>query len=203
MQEQLRDRVVAEDRFGTVTCVAGLDVHYAPRTGLTWAAVAILSFPDLVLQESVLACVATRFPYVPGLLSFCEAPAMLLALANATRRPDLLMVDGQGLAHPRRFGLACHVGVLSGLPSIGVAKSRLVGRHADPAAGRGAWQPLIDKGETIGAVLRSRAATKPVYVSVGHRVGLESAIDLVLRCAPRFRVPEPVRIADRLSRMHP
>ncbi len=202
-QRRLRCRVVAGDRFGPIHRVAGLDAHYAPTAGLVWAAAAVLSFPKLVLIESALASAPLRFPYVSGYLSYREAPAMLEVLSVLRDRPDMLLIDGQGLAHPRRLGLACHVGVLADLPTIGVAKSRLVGEGEEPGPERGAWAPLLDHGETIGAVLRTRRQTRPLYVSTGHRVGLASAIDMVLACTPRFRLPEPIRIADRLSRLHP
>lgn len=202
LQERLRGQVICEDRLEVPSAVAGLDVHYAPASGLTWAAAAVVSFPDLMLIESALACRPTAFPYVPGLLSFREAPAMLEVLGLLSVTPDLLLIDGQGLAHARRFGLACHVGLLADIPAIGVAKSRLVGAHDAPGTARGASAPLTEGGETLGSVLRTRADTRPVYVSVGHRLGLATAVELVLRCAPRFRLPEPLRLADRLSRMH-
>ncbi len=141
-----------------------------------------------------------RFPYVPGYLSFREIPAVLAVLERLTVRPDVILCDGQGIAHPRRCGLASHLGVVSGLPTIGVAKSRLVGDHDEPGLNRGDWVPLMDKGEIIGAVLRTRTGVKPIYVSIGHRVGLETAIRLVLACTPRFRLPETTRAADRLSK---
>lgn len=201
VQERLRGRVVAEDRLGAVRRVAGADAHYAAAH--VWAAVVTMGLPDLAPIESALVRRPLVFPYVPGLLSFREAPAILECLDRLSRPPDLLLIDGQGLAHPRRFGLACHVGVLADVPTIGVAKSRLVGSHEEPGRNRGAWSPLVDRGETVGAVVRTRADVRPVYVSVGHRVGLETAIDLVLRCTGRFRLPEPIRAADRLSRSHP
>ena len=136
---------------------------------------------------------------MPGLLSFREVPALLAALEALDQMPDLLLCDGQGLAHPRRFGLACHLGVLSGLPSIGVAKSRLIGEHAEPGLEKGSWVPLLDDGETIGAVLRTRHGVRPLYISIGHRVALETAIAYVLACTPRYRLPETTRLADRLA----
>jgi deoxyribonuclease V len=136
---------------------------------------------------------------VPGLLSFRETPAVLQALEQLKTLPDLLLCDGQGLAHPRRFGLACHLGVLTGIPSIGVAKSLLVGRHAPIELRRGAWQPLIDHGEQVGAALCTRPGTKPVYVSVGHRISLQSAVEYTLRCATRYRLPETTRQAHHLA----
>lgn len=203
LQEELAGRIVTEDRLGPVRLIAGLDVHYAPAANLTWGAAALLRFPDLTLIESALVCRPTDFPYVPGLLSFREAPAMLDALACLSVTPDLLMIDGQGIAHPRRLGLAAHVGLLADLPAIGAAKSRLTGRYEEPGEERGAWAPLVHRRETVGAVLRSRARTRPLFVSVGHRISLDTAIAYVLVCAPRFRLPEPTRIADRLSRSHP
>ena len=157
IQERLRERVIRCDRLGKVARVAGVDVGFEQGGRVTRAAVAVLSFPELDLREQLLVRRPTRFPYVPGLLSFREVPAILAALEALERTPDLLLCDGQGLAHPRRFGLACHLGVLTGLPSIGVAKSRLIGEHAEPGQEKGSWVPLRDSGETIGAVLRSRS----------------------------------------------
>jgi len=200
MQERLRQQVIAEDRLGIVREVAGLDAHYTGHR--VCAAAVVMSLPSLVTVESALIHRLLTFPYLPGLLSLREAPAITEALGQLSKRPDLLLVDGQGLAHPRRFGLACHLGVLADLPTIGVAKSRLVGTYEEPGIERGAWSPLTDGSEIIGAVLRTRRAVRPVFVSVGHRVSLPTAIDLVLRCTGQFRLPEPIRAADRLSR-HP
>jgi deoxyribonuclease V len=199
LQQALRPRVIARDRLGRVRSVAGLDASYDREAGTTRAAAALLALPGLepVAQRTVRR--RTRFPYVPGLLSFREAPALLSALAALRRRPDLILCDGHGLAHPRRFGLACHVGVLIDVPCIGVAKSRLVGGHAPVPAARGAWVPLREGAETIGAVLRTQSGVRPVYVSVGHRVSLETAIAQVLRCTPRHRLPEPIRRAHALA----
>ncbi len=203
IQEELRHRVVTEDRFGNVRIVVGLDAHYAPQQSLVWGAAAALSYPDLQLLESTLACAPLTFPYVPGFLSFREAPALLAALECLSLHPDLLLVDGQGLAHPRCFGLACHVGVLAELPTIGVAKSRLVGSYEELEPARGNSTSLISQGEVLGAAVRTRNNTRPLFVSVGHRIGLASAVQWVLRCAGSYRLPEPIRAADRLSRMHP
>ncbi|MFQ5776110.1 MAG: deoxyribonuclease V [Kiloniellaceae bacterium] len=200
LQERLRGRVVAQDRLGPVRLVGGVDASHRPGNGLTRAAAALLSFPGLALQTWTSASRPTDFPYVPGLLSLREAPAILDALRRLPEAPDLLLVDGQGLAHPRRFGIACHIGVLADVPTIGVTKSRLVGHCDEPGGERGRWAPLLDDGEVIGAAVRTRAETRPVFVSVGHRICLETAIELVLRCAPRYRLPEPIRQADRLSR---
>jgi len=200
LQNRLRHRVIREDRIGRVRLVAGVDVGFEEGGTVTRAAVVVLSFPALEPVEEALARRPTRFPYVPGLLSFRETPAVLDALARLAVTPDLILCDGHGLAHPRRFGLACHIGLLAERPAIGVAKSRLLGVHDEPDEVRGAWAPLMDGGETIGAVLRTRPGVRPVYVSIGHRVSLPTAIDYVLRCTTRYRLPETTRAADRLSR---
>lgn len=199
VQEQLRDRVICENTLGPVRTVAGVDVGFEDRGQTTRAAVAVLRFPQLELVEQAVVREATRFPYVPGYLSFREVPALLSALASLPAQPDLVLCDGQGLAHPRRFGLACHLGVLTGLPTIGVAKSRLVGSHAEVPRHKGAWVPLYDGAEIIGAVLRTRDGVRPLYVSVGHRVDLSTAIDFVLRCTTRYRLPETTRWAHKLA----
>jgi len=199
VQEQLRARVITENQLGAVEHVAGVDVGFEQKGDITRAAVAVLRFPQLDLVEQAIARQPTRFPYIPGYLSFREIPALLAALAKITTTPDLILCDGQGLAHPRRFGIACHLGVLTGLATIGVAKSRLIGSHDEPGAKKGCWTPLMDKGEVIGAVLRSRDNVSPLYVSVGHRVDLHTAIDYVLRCTTRYRLPETTRCAHRLA----
>jgi len=159
----------------------------------------LLHYPDLNLHDQAISRSPTRFPYIPGYLSFRELPAVLQALDRLTVTPDLLLCDGQGLAHQRRFGLACHLGVLTDIPSIGVAKSRLIGTHDEPPKEKGQWVPLTDKGETIGAVLCTRNKVSPVYISLGHRISLPTAIDYVLACTTRFRLPETTRWAHRLA----
>jgi len=198
-QQRLSRLVETTGNVDDVGTVAGVDVGFDKANGLTRAAVVVLDFPTLELREQAVVKVPTRFPYVPGLLSFREAPAILAALAEIERLPDVLLCDGQGLAHPRRFGIACHLGVLTDLPSIGVAKKRLVGTHDEPPDTRGAWVPLVHREETVGAVLRSRAGVKPIFVSCGHRVGLEAAVELVMACTTRYRLPETTRRADRLA----
>ena len=199
VQEALRARVVKRDRLARVRHVAGIDVGFESGGRITRAAVVVLRFPQLVPVEQAVVRQRTRFPYVPGYLSFREIPAVLAALAQLTVRPDLLLCDGQGYAHPRRFGLACHLGVLTDTPSIGVAKSRLTGTHGALAAEKGSWVPLRDAGEVIGAVLRTRTGVKPLYVSVGHRVSLKTAIRYALACTTRFRLPETTRLAHHLA----
>ncbi len=199
VQLELAARVERADRLGAVRTVAGVDVGYGRGNPLKAAAV-VLAFDGLEILETATAIVEAPFPYVPGLLSFREIPPVLAVLERLAIRPDLVLCDGQGIAHPRRFGLASHLGVLTGLPTIGVAKSRLVGAHGEPGMERGDWVPLMDKDETIGAVVRTRAGVKPVYISIGHRVSLETAIRFVLACTTRFRLPETTRAADRLSK---
>ncbi len=199
LQARLADRVEQGDRFGSIALVAGIDIGFEQAGKVTRAAVAVLGLPELALVESALARRPTDFPYVPGLLSFREIPAALEALAALATTPDLLLCDGQGFAHPRRFGLACHLGWLVDVPCIGVAKSRLIGAFAEPGSARGAWTPLLDHDQTIGAALRSRAGVKPLFVSTGHRVGLASAIRLTLACTDRYRLPEPTRLAHQLA----
>ncbi len=153
------------------------------------------------LCDRALALRPTTFPYIPGFLSFREVPAVLDAWEKLKICPDLLLCDGQGLAHPRRFGLACHLGILTNIPAIGVAKSRFIGQHDPLGEKRGSWQPLIDQGEIVGAVVRSRTGVQPIYVSIGHRLDLSTAIDYVLQCTPKYRLPETTRLADRLASM--
>jgi deoxyribonuclease V len=199
LQTAWRGRVVTRDRLGPVRFVAGLDVGPEQGGALMRAAVAVLRFPDLRMADQAVARRPASFPYIPGLLSFREIPVLLDALDRLGQRPDLLLCDGQGLAHPRRFGLACNLGVLTDIPSIGVAKSLLVGEHAPLPRARGAWRPLIHKDEVVGAALRTRTGVAPVYVSIGHRVSLATAIDYVLACAPHYRLPETTRAAHRLA----
>ncbi|MGJ3247488.1 MAG: deoxyribonuclease V [Elainellaceae cyanobacterium] len=199
LQNALKHEVILTDEFDDVQRVAGVDVGFEDSGNTTRAAVAVLSFPELQLQEKAIARRPTTFPYIPGLLSFREIPAVLDALEQLTLVPDLLLCDGQGIAHPRRLGIACHIGLLSDLPAIGVAKSRLVGFHDEVPNEKGSWQPLRHRGETIGAVLRSRTGTKPLYISPGHRISLLTAIDYVMRCTPKYRLPETTRQAHKLA----
>lgn len=199
LQHRLRSRVIRLGMPRRIRHVAGVDVGFERGGRVTRAAVAVLTFPDLVLVDHAIASVPTRFPYVPGLLSFRETPALLAALARLRIAPDVILCDGHGLAHPRRFGIASHLGVYSGIPTVGVAKTRLTGEHGEPPQRRGAWMPLRDRGETIGAVLRSKVNTRPIYISIGHRVSLPSAVRLVMACTTRFRLPETTRWAHRLA----
>lgn len=199
IQERLRDRVQATDRLPALQHVAGVDVGFEANGRVTRAAVVVLRLPELAMVDQAMVRQPTVFPYVPGLLSFRELPAVLAAIERLNVMPDLYLCDGQGLAHPRRFGLACHLGVLLDAPAIGVAKSRLTGSHSEPPPEKGGWVPLLDDGEVIGAVLRTRSRVKPVYVSVGHRVSLATAVHLTLACTTRYRLPETTRLAHRLA----
>ena len=199
LQQQLREQVITDDQLGNVKRVAGVDVGFRAQGTITRAAIAVLSYPELKLVDSAIAETPTSFPYVPGLLSFRELPTVLATLAKLKQLPDLWLCDGQGIAHPRRFGIASHLGVLTDMPAIGVGKTRLCGCYGDVPANKGGWVPLIDKNETIGAVLRSREQVKPVFISTGHRISLATAIDYVMACTTRFKLPETTRHAHRLA----
>jgi deoxyribonuclease V len=202
IQAELAHEVEHRDRLGRVRHVAGVDIGFEDGGRTTRAAVVILRLSDLSPLEHIVVRRPTSFPYVPGLLSFRELPAALHALERARVDPDVILCDGQGYAHPRRFGLACHLGVLTDRPTVGVAKQRLIGEFRPPPQRRGAWTPLIDRGEVIGAALRSRPGTRPIFVSSGHRVGLETSIELVMACVTRYRLPETTRQAHHLA-SHP
>ena len=199
MQRELRGHLILTDQLGPVQRVAGVDVGFEAGGTVTRAAVAVLRYPELDVLETATARCPTTFPYVPGLLSFRELPAVLAALEQLREPPDLLLCDGQGIAHPRRFGIASHLGLLVDIPAIGVAKTRLCGTHAEPPHQRGAWTPLRAGEEIIGAVLRTRIGVKPLYISPGHRIGLETALAYVMRCCTRYRLPETTRHAHRLA----
>lgn len=197
IQHQLRDRVLIQPLDFQPEVIAGIDVSI--KNERARAAVVLLTYPDLVPFQSAVADLPVSFPYVPGLLAFREGPVVLAALEKLTDRPDVLMFDAQGLAHPRRMGLATHLGILLDMPSVGCAKSLLCGRYREPGEQKGNWTPLVDDDEVIGAVVRTRDGVQPVFVSVGHRVDLETAVALVLSCATRYRLPEPTRWAHQVA----
>jgi deoxyribonuclease V len=199
LQTDLAGQVEVADRFGPISLVAGIDVGFEQGGALTRAAVAVLRLADLEPVGHAVVRRATAFPYVPGLLSFREIPAVLDAFAALDATPQLLVCDGQGFAHPRRFGLACHLGWLLDMPCIGVAKSRLTGSFEEPPQRCGAWTPLVDRDEMIGVALRSRVGARPVFVSPGHRVAHASAVALAMACTRRHRLPETTRHAHRLA----
>lgn len=200
-QEALRAKLRLKDDFAPIRTIAGIDVGYDSTQDMAHASVVTMS-PD-VLQpiEQVQSFTPVTFPYIPGLLSFREIPVILAALANLKTVPDLLMVDGQGIAHPRRMGIAAHLGVLLDMPSLGVAKRRLTGRFEMPGVEKGSQSPLMAGKEQIGVVLRSRDGVAPLFVSPGHRVSMQTAVDLTLKCLTKYRLPEPTRVADKLSKV--
>jgi deoxyribonuclease V len=200
LQESLRERVELQDRFGEIRFVAGADMAFDPETQVAFAGVIVYRFPALEEVERRMARRQLRFPYVPGLLSFRESPVLLAAFARLRTEPDLILIDGQGRAHPRRFGIACHIGILFDKPTIGCAKSRLVGEHLEPGKKAGSTTPLMLEGERIGVVLRTRDDVRPIYVTTGHRVSLDSAVGLVKQCVDGFRIPKPTREADHYVR---
>ena len=200
LQKHLAHEVVAEDQFDApIKTVAGIDLGYDAKNDTSRAVVVVLSFPKLELIETSEAILPIQFPYVPGLLSFRETPVAIKALEKLTVAPDLILCDGQGLAHPRRFGIACHIGLIVDVPTIGVAKSLLVGKFENLGETRGSIAPLIHRNEQVGVALRTKDKVQPVYVSIGHRISLKTATNFVLQCAPKYRLPETTRLADKLA----
>lgn len=200
LQKKLATAVIEEDDLKEpIETVAGIDLGYSEKTNTSRAVAVVLSFPELELLEQSEAILPIQFPYVPGLLSFRETPVAIAALEKLKIEPDLILCDGQGRAHPRRFGIACHIGLLVDIPTIGVGKSILVGKYENLGETRGSVAPLIHRSEQVGTALRTKDNVQPVFVSVGHRVGLETAIDYVLRCTPKYRLPETTRLADKLA----
>jgi deoxyribonuclease V len=197
LQKSLAPQVRFTPLKKTPRLVAGIDCAIGKDGRQIIACVVVLKLPGLEFFEAVSAVRRANFPYIPGLLSFREAPACIAAAKKLRSRPDVFIVDGQGLAHQRRLGLAAHLGLFLDRPTIGCAKSRLVGTFEEPAGQKGAYSPLKDKEEVIGAVVRTRTDVKPVFVSVGHRCLLEEAIKMVLKCATRYRLPEPTRLAHQ------
>jgi deoxyribonuclease V len=198
VQRRLRNLVSLQPLARPVNTIAGADISFNRFSETVYAGVVVLSLPDLRIIETAGVRSVAKFPYIPGLLSFREAPSMLEAWEKLKTKPDVLMLDGQGIAHPRRCGIACHVGVLLDWPTIGCAKSILVGRYGDLGLEAGSRSPLIDKGEQVGVALRTKNKVSPVYVSPGHLIDLDSAVDLVLRSITKYRLPEPTRQAHLL-----
>ena len=202
IQERLRAKVIARGRVSGPTLVAGADAAFDLQAELVFAAVVILAFPSLEPVETVVHRERLSFPYIPGLLSFREAPALLQTFKKVRHNPDVIFVDGHGLSHPRAAGIACHVGLCLDKPTIGCAKSLLVGTHRVPGISRGASTSLYDaSGNVIGAVVRTRDRVKPVFVSVGHRIGLAQAVRFAPACGKGYRIPEPTRQADLLAEL--
>ena len=195
IQEKVSRMVEIKPLGQRVNYIAGADVAYSVKTNRLMASVIVFDFPLLNIIEEVWSEGEATFPYIPGLLTFREAPILLRAFAKLDREPDVILFDGQGIAHPRRIGLASHVGVILGRPAIGCAKSRLIGEYTEPGKNKGDKTPLKDKGIIIGTVLRTRTRVKPIFVSVGHRVDLGTAVKIVLACTGKYRLPEPTRQA--------
>jgi len=200
LQDRLRERVVLEDCFKRIRYVAGADIAFDPETQVAFAGVVVYRFPELKEVERRMARRKLQFPYVPGLLSFRESPILMAAFARLKTDPDLILIDGHGRAHPRLFGLACHIGVLFDKPTIGCAKSLLVGNAGEPAAKAGSSAPLEFRGERVGVVLRTRDGTRPIFVTQGHSISLPTAVKVVRRCIDGYRIPKPTREADRYVR---
>jgi deoxyribonuclease V len=196
IQLRLRQRLELEDRLPSIQTVAGADVALDLERCRAIAGVIVYRFPEMIELERVAAERRLTFPYVPGLLSFREIPVLLKAFARVRRTPDLIFYDGHGYAHPRRFGITCHLGVLLDRPTIGCAKSILVGTHTEPLRQPGNWTPLRDEEEVIGAALRTRQGVKPIYISQGHRISLAHAIEFTMAVCDGFRIPKPTREAD-------
>lgn len=195
MQLSLAKRVASEDGVINPGLIAGIDISAPDSQQIARGAVVILHYPEFSMVETKVIEGKITFPYIPGLLSFRESPLILAAYEKLCNVPDLILVDGQGIAHPRRFGLASHVGILLDMPTIGCAKSILCGQHQPIAEGAGSYRELIDNGELIGAALRTKSGVRPVYVSVGHRIDLASALQWTLNCCRGYRLPEPTRLA--------
>jgi deoxyribonuclease V len=198
VQRRLAGLVVPAGPGRAIRFVAGLDAAFSADGQHCIAGVVLWDTHERCVVEETHALRPLRFPYVPGLLSFRETPALIAGLRKLKRAPDALMCDGHGVAHPRRFGIACHIGLLAGIPAIGCGKSILVGEHKAPGSRRGSKAALVDRGEAVGFALRTQAGVRPVFVSIGHRFGLAAATRLVLACATKYRLPEPTRLADQL-----
>ena len=197
IQNGLRRQVVRTDRFGRINTVAGVDIGL--KKDIARASVVVLSFPELQVVDSVVTESPVRFPYIPGLLSFREIPPLLTAFTQLQTEPDLVIVDGQGIAHPRRFGLASHLGLILDKPAIGCAKSRLCGQYEEPESEQGSYTYLMDKDEVIGAVVRTRKNVQVVYISIGHRISLDAARTWTLACCRGYRLPETTRYAHNAA----
>jgi len=197
IQKELAGRVVKEDRFSQISTICGVDVSI--RGDAAWAGCVVMSFPDLDPLDYSITSSYISFPYIPGLLSFREIPALIPAIEKLRVEPDLFLVDGQGFAHPRRFGLASHVGLLYNKPSVGCAKSKLIGTFREPGDKKGNREYLYDGEEIIGVVLRTRDNVKPLFISVGQNISINSAMEFVLKSCTRYRIPEPLRLAHQAA----
>ena len=197
VQKELSKKVIKQRKFGELKTVAGADLSVLKSEKKLICGIILFSYPDLTEIERVYTVSDEKFPYIPGLLAFREGPAIIETFKKLRQRPDLLIIDGQGIAHPRGFGIACHVGVLLDIPAMGIAKKRLYGNYDEPGGKKGSWAPLVSgEGGIIGSVLRTRDHTKPVFVSAGHKIDTASAREITLSCSRGYKVPEPTRRAD-------
>ena len=200
IQMGLKERISQVDDFDKIEQVGSVDVNYKKGMAKATAAAVVLSFPGLEVLETRVVEGEISFPYVPGLFSFREIPLLIPALEKLKTTPSVMLVDGQGIAHPQRMGLAAHLGILMDIPTIGCAKSPLLGTHEEPSIEKGAYTYLYDQTEVIGAVVRTRTNISPVYISIGHKISLHTAVEVTLKCTPKFRIPEPLRTAHQMSR---
>lgn len=200
LQESLRKSVRIEPLRRPPRLIAGADAAFSED--IVIAVISLFTYPDLIHIEDAIANVRSSFPYVPGFLSFKEGPAILESFERLKIKPELLLFDGQGIAHPRGIGIASHLGVMLNIPTIGCAKSRLIGEYNEPGTKKGNWTYLYHDTKRIGAVLRTKDNVRPLFVSPGHMIDIESSVEIVMNCISRFRIPEPLRRADHLSRLH-
>ncbi|HXX57674.1 MAG TPA: deoxyribonuclease V [Thermodesulfovibrionales bacterium] len=198
IQESLRKKIRIAHLRKTPRFVAGVDAAFTEDMVIGVAC--LYQYPEMIHLENAHAVAEISFPYVPGFLTFREGPAIITALSRLTKKPDLILVDGQGIAHPKGIGIASHLGVLLKMPTIGCAKSRLIGEYTEPGKNRGEWSPLRYNGKIVGSVLRTRDNTRALFVSPGHKINIEECREIVLNCATGYRIPEPLRRADRISR---
>ena len=200
-QNQLAGRIQRAGKVINPSTIAGIDVSASRSSAAGRAAIVVLDYNSLKPIDGAICEGDISFPYIPGLLSFREAPLIIEAWKGLSIRPDVMMVDGQGIAHPRRFGIASHLGLLLDIPAIGCAKSRLIGNHTEPGEKAGSNTPLIDRDEIIGAVVRTKSGVKPLYISIGHKIALEDCIHIILTCCRGYRLPEPIRMAHKAAGM--
>jgi len=195
IQKKLAEKIVSSSVIDRVSYVAGADISYDKGSNTLFAAVIIFNFPDLKKVEIQSAIGQTSFPYIPGLLSFREIPLLIECFLKVEQNPDLLLCDAHGIAHPRRFGLASHLGLLLNTPSIGCAKTRLIGAGKEPAIEKGSWTSLMFNGVEVGRMVRTRTGVKPMYISIGHLIDIDSAVRFTLACCTKYKMPEPTRQA--------
>ena len=203
LQQKMREQIKLENDFGKIEYICGVDCSYDLQTNISRAVLCVFTYPKLELVESVMSHLPTDFPYIPGLLSFREIPVILEAFKVLSTIPDILFVDGMGIAHPRRMGIAAHLGLYLDMPAIGVGKSLLCGKYEMPGPQKGKTSDLIHKGEKIGVVLRSKDNTNPLFISPGHKIDFDTSVQLVMDCLIKYRLPEPTHIADKFSKIRP